>query len=74
MERTIWIRLGATLRGTEEEIEKLFTEDRSDVLLKILKEGRYEFEGDTYITEPTVDNYNAEYGTNHEVDEYDFYL
>lgn len=75
-ERYIWMRLGITLSGTEEEIESLFNDDdRSyEVLTKILQERRFEITGDSYIPEPSVEGYNDEYGTEHKVMEYGFEL
>lgn len=73
-ERSIWMRLGVTLKGTKEEIETLFSdgEESFDVLMKILKERRFIFDGDSYIPETCVEDYNKEYGTNHEVGDYEF--
>lgn len=75
-ERTVWMRLGVTLRGSAEEIERLFEdgEASAETLDKILKEGRYEVSGDSYIPEPEVESYNEEYGTSHEIAEYGFNL
>lgn len=76
-ERTIWMRLGVTLKGTKEEIETLFSDDYEasrNALMKILTESRYNFDGDSYIPEPCVEEYNETYGTNHEVGEVSFNL
>lgn len=75
-ERYIWMRLGITLRGTEEEIESLFNDDEKsyETLTKILQERRFEIDGDSYIPETVVEEYNKEYNTQHEVGDYGFNL
>jgi hypothetical protein len=73
-ERSIWMRLGVTLKGTKEEIETLLSdgEESYDVLMKILKERRFTFNGDSYIPQTCVEDYNKKYGTNHEVGDHEF--
>ena len=75
-ERSIWMRLGVTLKGTKEEIESLFNDDEKsyETLTKILKERRFEIDGDSYIPETVVEEYNKEYNTQHEVGDYGFNL
>lgn len=75
--RSIWMRLGVTLKGTKEEIESLLSDDydlSKNALMKILKEGRYDFDGDSYIPETCVEDYNKDYGTEHEVGDVSFNL
>lgn len=75
-ERYIWMRLGITIRGSEEEMESLFNEDKKsyETLTKILQERRFEINGDSYIPETKVEEYNKEYNTQHEVGDYGFNL
>lgn len=75
-ERSIWMRLGISLRGTKEEIESLFNDDEKsyETLTKILQERRFEIIGDSYIPEKVVEEYNKEYNTQHEVGDYGFNL
>ena len=75
-ERYIWMRLGISLRGTKEEIESLFNDDEKsyETLTKILQERRFEIDGDSYIPETVVEEYNKEYNTQHEVGDYGFNL
>lgn len=75
-ERCIWMRLGISLRGSEEEIESLFNDDDKsyETLTKILQERRFEIIGDSYIPETEVEEYNKEYNTEHEVGDYGFDL
>ena len=49
-----WMRLGITIKFTEMEEKLLFGENRliaEDTLLNILAEGRFEIDGDSYISE-----------------------
>lgn len=75
-ERYIWMRLGISLRGTEEEIESLFNGDEKsyETLTKILQERKFEIYGDSYIPDTEVEEYNKEYNTHHEVEDYGFNL
>lgn len=75
--RSIWMRLGITLTGTKEEIEALFDDDcdtSKNALMKMLTDGNYNFDGDSYIPETCVEDYNDTYKTNHEVGDYEFTL
>ena len=75
--RTIWLRLGVQVNGTKEEIESLFSNDVNEcnnALMNLINKRQYLFNGNSYIPETCVEEYNKEYGTNHEVGDYDFYL
>jgi len=71
-ERSVWMRLGVMLHGTEEEIEAVINGDY-DVFHKLVSEGSFHVDGDCYIPEPCVIEYNDKYGTNHEICETGFY-
>ncbi len=73
--RRLWLQLGVSLRITAAEEAVLFGDDRgaaTETLRHILAEGRFTPDGDSYIPEPTVLEYNSEYGTMYKSDEYDF--
>jgi len=73
--RRLWIRLGVSLQITAAEEAILFGDDReaaTEALRHILAEERFTPDGDSYIPEPTVEEYNKEYGTKYEPGEYDF--
>ncbi len=73
--RRLWLRLGVSLRIAVNEEAVLFGDDReaaTEVLRHILAEGRFAPDGDSYIPEPTVLEYNNEHGTKYTPDEYDF--
>lgn len=76
-ERRLWMRLGVSLRITEAEEAVIFGDDGAkagELLRRIVAEGRFEPDGDTYIPAPTVEEYNQEYGTDYEVGDTDFNL
>lgn len=55
--KSIWMRLGVTLTGCREDIEKVLQGDIST--LRVLLENRqYKVEGDSYIPSPCIGEYN----------------
>lgn len=76
-ERRLWMRLGVSLRITEAEEKIIFGEDKAkaeELLRFIIAEARFEPDGDTYIPGVTVEEYNAEHGTDYEVSDTEFDL
>lgn len=76
-ERRLWMRLGVSLRITKAEEAVIFGEDGAkaeELLRRIIAEGRFEPDGDTYIPCVTVEEYNQQYGTDYEVGDTDFNL
>lgn len=76
-ERRLWMRLGVSLRITVAEEAIIFGEDGAkaeELLRRIIAEGRFRPDGDTYIPAPTVEEYNQEYGTDYEVGDTEFDL
>ena len=56
-ERNLWIRLGAMLRITVEEEAAIFCGDPAQAyaaLKRSLSEGRYDFDGESYIPEVSI--------------------
>lgn len=71
--RDLWLRAGVTLQITEEEEKILFSADceaRAETFKKIVSEGRFKWDGDTYIPEDIVNEFNHTHGTDYEVSEY----
>lgn len=66
--RKIWLRMGVTLTGTREEIDKLINEGDFGTMLY---EGNWEFDGDSYIPDDSIDVYNNEYGENYIVKDFE---
>lgn len=71
-ERSVWMRLGVMLHGTEEELGAVMNGDY-DTFHKLVSEGSFSVDGDSYIPECCVIEYNEKYGTNHEICETGFY-
>ena len=63
------MRLGASLLINEEEEKTIFSGDgKADgVLLQLAKDGRYELDGESYIPEESIADFNRRYGSKHEV-------
>lgn len=67
-ECNLWIRLGATLRITVEEEAAIFCSDPAQAcaaLKRSLSEGRYDFDGESYIPEASIEDFNREYHTSY---------
>lgn len=71
--RKLWVRMGATLNITPEEEEKIFVSSDADqkMLQAMLDEGRIHIDGNTYIPECCVKDFNRTYGTAYEEDDLD---
>lgn len=66
--KKLWIRLGATMSITEEEEAAIFCgddEDAENAMTKILKDGRFEFDGESYIPDIAIMDFNERYGTDY---------
>ena len=77
MKRRLWMRLGVSLSITEAEEKIIFSEDwarAAELLRRIIAEGRFEPDGDSYIPAVTVEEYNEEHGTNYGVGDTEFDL
>lgn len=73
MYKEIWARVGIVLKLTDAEIEQIFTEegDSGRVVMKAITEGRYYVDGDGYIPEGSVCDFNTRYNTQYECGDYD---
>lgn len=68
--RKLWARLGVSLRITAEEEAVIFGADETlseETLRKIILDGRFTPDGDSYVPEPAAKQFNEDYGTNHPV-------
>lgn len=73
--RTIWIRLGVSMDMFESEEKKIFGEDKeaaAEAVRKIVCDGRFLLDGDSYIPETAVEDFNSLYGTKYAEDEINF--
>ena len=71
-EQTIWMRIGATVKGNKEEIEKIIQGD-NDTLCRLLEARSFDIDGETYIPSTVIEEYNLENRTNFEEENVDFY-
>lgn len=62
---TIWARLGAFITLTEEEANKILSTGDTDTLIRIIREGRFELGGDSYIPDVAIEDLNDEHGTSY---------
>lgn len=69
----VWLRLGITVHGSREEIEKILDGD-TEALQKLLDAGRYKIGGETYIPGPIIEEYNEEHNTDFEEEDVEFHL
>lgn len=70
---SIWMRLGISVLGTSQNIDNIIKGD-GNLLAKLLCEGQFEIDGDTYIPDTSIDNYNHENGTQYDETNVDFNL
>lgn len=71
--RSIWMRLGVSVFGNAEEIDKILNGDQPQ-LIKLLRESKFKIYGDTYIPDASVDDYNQANGTHYAEQEVEFDL
>lgn len=72
-EESVWMRLGATVTGKSEEIEKIL-KGHVDTLAQLLARGKFEISGETYIPATVIEEYNKEHLTDFEEKDMDFHL
>lgn len=72
--KELWMRVGVTFKLTDEEAERIFcggSDDMYDVIKTAMAEGRFAVEGETYVPECAVYNFNENYGTNYAHGDYE---
>lgn len=72
-EASVWIRLGATVTGSREEIEKILDGD-TDTLVRLLELRQFEIDGETYIPSTVIEEYNGEHQTDFEERDVNFHM
>jgi len=63
--RPIWMRVGISLDCTAEEAEAIMSGEGDQVLYDLLYGGRFRFDGEAYVPDSVVEEYDAEYGTDY---------
>ena len=71
--RQIWVRLGVLVCGDAQQIEDVINGD-SNTLVNLVKEHKFFIDGNSYIPESSVEEYNEDYGTNHPIKDVEFEL
>lgn len=66
--RQIWMRLGVTLHGTADEIERILKGDWA-LACELIHKKNFDIEGDSYIPAESIEDYNNEYGTDHPLED-----
>ena len=71
----IWMRVGATLYLNEKEAELLLNGDNNeakDLLKRMIYDNRFRLDGETYIPESSIEEFNEMYDKHYQPDEYDY--
>lgn len=66
--RHVWARVGMTLDITPEEEKAIFEGDYlagKEVVKRVIMDGRASLDGETYVPEECIEDYDQEYGTNY---------
>lgn len=71
-QQTVWMRLGISLLGSKEEIEKVLQGDEA-ALTQLLQEHKFNIDGESYIPGSSIESYNSENGTDFEEGDVNFY-
>lgn len=69
--KNLWFRAGVTLHLTDEEADKILGPDLdsgslADVVRQIISEGRFKWDGNSYIPEEAVFDFNEKYGADYD--------
>lgn len=72
--RTIWMRIGISLDCTPEEADAIMNGNGQNELSNILKQGRFDFDGEAYIPADSVAQYDNEYFADYETQDIEYYV
>lgn len=70
-ESAVWMRLGATVHGHKDDIEKIIQGDCA-TLNKLLENKSFDIDGETYIPASVIEEYNKENQTDFDEEDIDF--
>lgn len=71
----LWCRIGATLYINDKEAELLLNGDNNeakDLLKRMIYDNRFRLDGETYIPESSVEDFNEMYDKHYQPDEYEY--
>lgn len=71
-ERSVWLRAGIVLSGTKKEIDTIVAGNGD--IRALLDKQQFKFQGDSYIPECCVDEYNIQYHTVFDIKDVDYCL
>lgn len=76
MNKKLWLRVGMTINLTNEEVDLIFSQDPKgiDIVRNAIEEGRYYLDGESYIPESYVEDFNKAYGTDYACENYEWYV
>lgn len=69
---SIWMRLGITVTGSKEDIEKILQGDEA-ALASLLKKKKFNIDGETYIPSSCIEEYNSQNKTSFEEEDIEFH-
>lgn len=73
-EQKIWMIVGVDIKADEDTIKKLLSADDNSVLEELIKNGKFELAGESYIPSFAIEDYNNENGTSFNEDEVSYYF
>lgn len=71
-EESLWMRVGVTVKGDREDIEKILQGDEN-TLSRLLEARSFDIDGETYIPDTVVEEYNSDNATDFEEEDINFY-
>lgn len=76
MSKKIWMRMGVTIDCTDEEADALLSgkDGAEKIIRNIVADGRFKLDGETYIPETCVEDFNQAYGSDYPEDDIEFEL
>ena len=75
--KKLWARLGVTMSLTDDEVNALIGDDqasmrdREGILIKVIRDGRFALDGETYVPQEAVSDFNEEYDASYEENDYE---
>ena len=71
----LWMRIGATLYLNEKEADLLLNGDNNeakDLLKRMIYDNRFRLDGESYVPESSIEEFNEMYDKHYQEDEYDY--
>lgn len=68
---TLWMRLGITVHGAKDDIEKIIQGDHT-ALNQLLEKHSFDIDGETYLPSSVIEEYNKENQTDFDEEDIDF--